>query len=736
MSRYFAIMLLSLLGACSSAEKGEQALSDVSLDIHVDSTIPDNGEGKNSPPRLHKIGNKEVKVAETLELLLKADDDDGDTLTYSVYGDLPEGSKFFKPEGRFTWTPEEKAGPFFITFVVSDLTDFDSETVELRAVNDKTQHPPTFEQLGDQILQPGVLYQLQLEASDEDGDTLRYATLGPIPDGASLDGATGLFRWTPEQNNAGSINRVTFQVTDGALTDTLEARLIVAGGELDNNPPTVEPLDSMEVSVGNTLEFDILATDPDQDPLTITVSGALPQGAQFNAETWHFKWTPTAAQAGKSIHLLFEISDSVYVVKLAADIWVRTASQACGDDEFEPNNDLQSATLLTQGSFPNLSICDTETSPVDSDWFRLMLEPGEKLQAHIEFVHEQGDLELALFAEGSEEPLVHNPSVANSESVTYQTTAAGNYYLVVFGVGSGVFSSGYAMTIERSTGNIDSCQPDSLEPNNASGDATVVPANKLDGTPISNLTICAGDLDYYNVELSCGDTLYAATSFSHSTGDLDMLLLGPDGETVDSSLSSLDNETVGVEAASLAGDYLVVVSGYPEDSTENQYSIEFLVEEGAICEDDPQEPDNSPSTATTISQSLDLMDLSLCCSKDWFRFPAGVGTVVVEMVYPDTSDIQTAFYLESAMNDAIPLSCSEGLCQGSINVPNNVDAYLSVGGPNGLQYAMTATIESATTDSCAGHCDESAGSCWCDEGCAQYGDCCGDICETCGYCAS
>ena len=130
------------------------------------------------------------------------------------------------------------------------------------------------------------------------------------------------------------------------------------------------------------------------------------------------------------------------------------------------------------------------------------------------------------------------------------------------------------------------------------------------------------------------------------------------------------------------------------------------------------------------------MDLSLCCSKDWFRFPAGVGTVVVEMVYPDTSDIQTAFYLESAMNDAIPLSCSEGLCQGSINVPNNVDAYLSVGGPNGLQYAMTATIESATTDSCAGHCDESAGSCWCDEGCAQYGDCCGDICETCGYCAS
>jgi len=36
------------------------------------------------------------------------------------------------------------------------------------------------------------------------------------------------------------------------------------------------------------------------------------------------------------------------------------------------------------------------------------------------------------------------------------------------------------------------------------------------------------------------------------------------------------------------------------------------------------------------------------------------------------------------------------------------------------------------TDSCEGSCGTSAGTCWCDELCVSYGDCCTDVCEHCG----
>ena len=36
---------------------------------------------------------------------------------------------------------------------------------------------------------------------------------------------------------------------------------------------------------------------------------------------------------------------------------------------------------------------------------------------------------------------------------------------------------------------------------------------------------------------------------------------------------------------------------------------------------------------------------------------------------------------------------------------------------------------------CEGACGgQTAGACWCDDQCKQYGDCCPDVCEACGFC--
>ena len=140
---------------CGGQDKGEEAVPGDVI------SYPDLGPqktGSNHPPKLHKVGNKEVQVGQELSVLLAADDEDGDSLTFSMYGDMPPGAKFFKPEGRFTWKPDDVAGPYFLTFVVSDKKDFDSETVELRAVLSSTQHPPRFETVGDQFLKIGELF--------------------------------------------------------------------------------------------------------------------------------------------------------------------------------------------------------------------------------------------------------------------------------------------------------------------------------------------------------------------------------------------------------------------------------------------------------------------------------------------------------------------------------------------------------------------------------------------------
>ena len=51
-----------------------------------------------------------------------------------------------------------------------------------------------------------------------------------------------------------------------------------------NQPPVLSPIGNKSVNLGQLLEFDISATDADEDILTYSVSN-LPDGATFNAQT-------------------------------------------------------------------------------------------------------------------------------------------------------------------------------------------------------------------------------------------------------------------------------------------------------------------------------------------------------------------------------------------------------------------------------------------------------------------
>jgi len=725
------ILLALLLVACGGDEDTEEAIPS---DIKTLPDIPVKKDNDNNPPKLHKIGNKEAQINEELTVNLVADDADGDMLTFSVYGDMPPEAKFYKPDGKFVWTPTTAGGPFFVTFVVSDQKDFDSETVELRAVTAKTQHAPAFVELGDQNLKVGELYTLNLEATDEDGDLLYFSIQGAVPPGATFDAQNAVFKWTPVEADAGTLVRVTFAVSDGSLTDEMEVRLIVEGSGLNNHPPEVEPIGTVEAEVGKQVTIEIKATDNDGDDLACSTVDPLPDGAILDKNSCVFTWTPSAAYQGKSVYIVFVVSDGTYNVKEPADILVKGKAAACVDDEFELNNKPEEAKPITQGTFQGLSICDTELSPIDEDWFKLQLSSGEHLEATIEFDHSAGDLDMLLYKEAElSTPKFYSPTVGDVEVVSYTAESAGNYLLRIAGTQSMKYSVPYTLKVVRSTEV--GCSQDEKEPNNNLNQATPV-GGYLDGTPITGLTICPMDMDVFKVPLQCGDSLIASIEFQHSLGDLDLYLMDQTGEEVlAQSAGESDIETVLHEGASEAAPYFLAVAGYPEESTSNTYKLEVLVEEGGGCSNDDYEPNNSSGQATFVSQTQNFTELTVCCDEDWFSFPGGPGDVSIAVDFTGEGEMSAWFCNSTALNDKMALVCSNGKCTGNQQLPSQGTLYLAVSGAFGLNYSLDATLETGgTADSCQGNCDKKAGTCWCDEGCHQFGDCCIDICDVCGYC--
>ena len=64
-----------------------------------------------------------------------------------------------------------------------------------------------------------------------------------------------------------------------------------------NHPPVFDPIGDKSVTEKSNLNFNVLATDADGDPL-IYSAAFLPDGSVFDPLTRTFDWTPTYEQAG------------------------------------------------------------------------------------------------------------------------------------------------------------------------------------------------------------------------------------------------------------------------------------------------------------------------------------------------------------------------------------------------------------------------------------------------------
>jgi len=297
-------------------------------------TVTDNGTGTltdsetftvtvvdtNVAPVLAAIGNKSVNEGATLSFTASAADADspGQTLTYSLDGpSLALGMTINSSTGAFSWTPTEAQGGLTpsVTITVTDNgtgTLTDSETFTVTVVD--TNVAPVLAAIGNKSVNEGATLSFPASTTDTDvpSQTLTYSLDAPsLALGMTINSSTGVFNWTPTEDQGGLTPSVTVTVTDngtGTLTDSETFTITVVD---TNVAPVLAAIGNKSVNEGATLSFTASALDADLPSQTLSYSLDAPSmalGMAINA-SGVFSWTPTEDQGGLTPSVTITVTD-------------------------------------------------------------------------------------------------------------------------------------------------------------------------------------------------------------------------------------------------------------------------------------------------------------------------------------------------------------------------------------------------------------------------------------------
>lgn len=148
--------------------------------------------------------------------VLNGESPDGLPVTYSILAGPTHGTLAGKGN-EFTYSPESNYnGEDQLTFTVSDGR-FVSEPATVRFLVAPANDAPTSLTKRFTVLEDGTV-DIQLEATDIDGDALTYAIVTP-PQQGSLVGSGASWKYTPKANFNGT-DSFAFTVTDGSMTSS------------------------------------------------------------------------------------------------------------------------------------------------------------------------------------------------------------------------------------------------------------------------------------------------------------------------------------------------------------------------------------------------------------------------------------------------------------------------------------------------------------------------------------
>ncbi len=147
---------------------------------------------------------------------------------------LPEGASFDPQTRVFSWRPgPQQTGVFPIRFSARRGALSVSRQTQLIVRSRGDNYPPVCEYVPSIQAQAGTHLEIQLKATDLDGDQLRYQFVkAPNPRWAiQLDERTGQIRWFVPHHVQGNIE-LSWQVSDGRKTQKSKLLVLVSQGQL------------------------------------------------------------------------------------------------------------------------------------------------------------------------------------------------------------------------------------------------------------------------------------------------------------------------------------------------------------------------------------------------------------------------------------------------------------------------------------------------------------------------
>lgn len=237
--------------------------------------IIEDSSHNNSPPTAEDLF---AATAEdhTLNGNLNAGDPDGDPLAFSVLTQPEHGTVSVNADGSFSYQPVPNYfGPDSFTYQVADPFGETSNalvSIQVDPINDApVARDTTYQTEQDQPLTD------RLFGFDVDGDHLHFSVSANPAHGTITINPDGTFTYTPEPGFSGS-DTFQFLLADGhGGFDIGQAVIVVATGQ---PPPITGPPVATDQTLaavqGSTLNGQLVATDPDGDPLTYSLTAKPP----------------------------------------------------------------------------------------------------------------------------------------------------------------------------------------------------------------------------------------------------------------------------------------------------------------------------------------------------------------------------------------------------------------------------------------------------------------------------
>ncbi len=174
-----------------------------------------------------------------------------------------------------------------------------------------TNTAPVLAPIGNKTVNEGTLLSFQVTASDSNQppQILTFALEAGAPTGANIT-TSGGFTWTPTESQGGSSYSVTVRVTDSGSPTLSDSETMVITVNEVNSPPAITPVEDHTVFAGNTLNFQLYATDSDipSQNLTFSLGTNAPASATLSP-TGLFVWIPPSNQPPGTNVLAVRVAD-------------------------------------------------------------------------------------------------------------------------------------------------------------------------------------------------------------------------------------------------------------------------------------------------------------------------------------------------------------------------------------------------------------------------------------------